>query len=131
MYTAPVYADVPSILNIEPWKNGTETILNITIRHTAPSSGHYIDLIQIDTDGIVNDLILDPQTSNPFIVNYNLGELSGEPSVKVRAHCNLHGWGGWSSSQIIPEFSSLIIISLFLTATLLIMLTRKKLPTRP
>ena len=114
MLSAPVYADVPGIVNVEPWIKGTETILNITIRHSSPTSSHYIDLIQVDIDGIVNDLNLDPQSANPFIVEYSLGELSGEPSVRVRSHCNLHGWGGWSNPQTIPEFPSWIILPLFL-----------------
>jgi len=127
MFLAPVYADVPGIVNIEPWISGTETTLNITIRHSSPTNSHYIDLIQVDIDGIINDLNLDPQSTNPFIVEYNLGELSGEPSVRVRAHCNLHGWGGWSSSQTIPEFPSWIILPLFVTITLVVALARKKL----
>ena len=127
MLLAPVYADVPGIVNIEPWISGTETTLNITIRHSSPTSSHYIDLIQVDIDGIVNDLNLVPQSANPFIVEYSLGELGGEPSVRVRPHCNLHGWGGWSNPQTIPEFPSWALLPLFLTATLVIVFFRKSL----
>ena len=93
-FTFPVKADVPTLLNIEPWISGTETILNITVRHSAPTSSHYINIIQVDVEGTVNDVNLNSQSINPFIVQYNMGELISEPSVRTRAHCNLHGWGG-------------------------------------
>ena len=118
-FQAPVYADVPSLVSIEPWTSGSETILNITVRHSSPTGNHYIDLIQIDIEGTVNDVRLNSQSANPFVVQYNMGILSGEPSVRARAHCNLHGWGGWSTPQIIPEASSSIAL-VFLSFLLLI-----------
>lgn len=122
----PVLADVPSVLNVDPWTNGTETILNITVRHSAPSSFHYIDTIQIDVDGTIENVNLDPQSTNPFVTKYNLGEVSGEPSARVRAHCTLHGWGSWSEPQVIPEFSAYLTVIFFMVATLIgIFLGRK------
>ena len=122
-----VVADVPDIISVEPWTSGTETVLNITIRHSSPTTNHYIDVIQVEIDSVVNNVQLNPQSENPFVVQYNMGELTTEPSFRVRAHCNLHGWGGWSSSQIIPEFSSILtlifaslilVISIFITKNL-------------
>ena len=127
MFLSPVYADVPSIFSIEPWTSGSETILNITIRHSSPTGSHYVDLIQVDIEGIVNDVGLNSQSASPFVAEYNIGELIGEPSVKVRAHCNLHGWGSWSTSQVIPEFPSWIILPLFVAVTMTVMFYRKRL----
>ena len=129
---APVNADVPTLLNIEPWISGTETILNITVRHSAPTSSHYIDIIQVDVDGTVNNVNLNSQSMNPFIVQYNVGELISEPSLRIRAHCNLHGWGGWSTSQIIPElsFSHLIIVLAVLSIALIILKSKIKIETK-
>jgi desulfoferrodoxin (superoxide reductase-like protein) len=94
----PVLADVPDVLNVEPWTNGTETVLNITVRHSAPTSSHYINIVQVDVDGAVDDINLVSQSTNPFVIQYNMGEVAGEPSVRARAHCTLHGWGSWSES---------------------------------
>ena len=126
IFPAPVYADVPSILNVEPWISGTDTILNITVRHSAPTSSHYIDLIQVDIDGTVNDINLDSQSTNPFIEQYIMGELSGEPSVRVRAHCNLHGWASWSSPQIIPEFSLIYLFIVLIVVSIAIIVLKSK-----
>ena len=131
-FPAPAKADVPTLLNIEPWISGTETILNITVGHSAPTSSHYIDIIQVDVNGTVNDVNLNSQSINPFIVQYNIGELITEPSVRIRAHCNLHGWGGWSESQIIPEFSlsHLLIVFAVLSLTLIILKSKIKIETK-
>jgi hypothetical protein len=107
-----VFADVPDVLNVEPWTSGTETILNITVRHSAPTGSHYIDIVQVDVDGAVNDIPLEPQSTNPFIIQYNMGEVTGEPSVQARAHCTLHGWGSWSEPLVIPEFSPHMILAI-------------------
>lgn len=129
---APVNADVPTLIDIEPWINGTETILNITVRHSAPTSSHYIDIIQVDIEGAVNDVNLNSQSINPFTIQYNMGELISEPSVRIRAHCNLHGWGGWSTSQIIPElsFSHLIIVLAVLSIAVIILKSQIKIETK-
>jgi desulfoferrodoxin (superoxide reductase-like protein) len=131
-FPSPVKADVPTLLNIEPWISGTETILNITVRHFAPTSSHYIDIIQVDVNGTVNDVNLNSQSINPFSVQYNMGELISEPSVRIRAHCNLHGWGGWSASQIIPElsFNHLILVLVLLSTALIILKSKIKIETK-
>jgi desulfoferrodoxin (superoxide reductase-like protein) len=131
-FPSPVKADVPTLLNIEPWISGTETILNITVRHFAPTSSHYIDIIQVDVNGTVNDVNLNSQSINPFSVQYNMGELISEPSVRIRAHCNLHGWGGWSASQIIPElsFNHLILVLVLLSTALIILKSKIKIENK-
>lgn len=123
----PVLADVPSVLSVDPWTDGTETILNITVRHFGPTSSHYIDTIQVDIDGTVENVNLDPQSTNPFVMQYSMGDVSSEPSVRVRAHCNLHGWGSWTEPQVIPEFPSplLMLVILGVFAVTLIFYRRK------
>lgn len=114
----PVLADVADVLSVEPWTSGTETVLNITVRHSAPTGSHYIDIVQVDVDGEVEDINLESQSTNPFIVQYNMDEVAGEPAVQVRAHCTLHGWGSWSESLVIPEFSSIIVLVILAVLTL-------------
>jgi len=111
----PVLADVPSVLSVNPLTDGTETILNITVRHFGPTSSHYIDVVQVDIDGTVDNINLDPQSTNAFVIQYSMGDISSEPSVRVRAHCNLHGWGDWTEPQIIPEFHSAILMLVILS----------------
>lgn len=89
-FLTPVYADVPIILNVEPWINGTDTVLNITVRHLGPTSSHYINTVEVEIDGVINNLNLNPQTTDTFTVQYNMGELNSELSVRVRAHCVVH-----------------------------------------
>jgi desulfoferrodoxin (superoxide reductase-like protein) len=123
----PVFADVPGVLSVDPWTDGTETILNITVKHFGPTSSHYIDTIQVDIDGTVENVNLDPQSTNPFVMQYSMGDVSSEPSVRVRAHCNLHGWGSWTEPQVIPEFPStlLMLVILGVFAVTLIFYRRK------
>jgi len=131
IFLVPVYADVPSILSVEPWTSGTETILNITVRHLGPTSNHYINTVQVEIDGVVNDLNLDPQTTDPFTVQYNMGELNSEPSIRVRAHCIVHGYGSWSTPETIPEFGSISLILIFVVLSVLTILLISRLKTKP
>lgn len=96
-----VFADVPVVSNVEPWTRSSDnhTVLNITITHRNYYSGHYVDWIQVDLDGTVDTVDLSPpQPVNlPFIVQYDMGLVSGNPMIRARAHCNLHGSSAWAS----------------------------------
>jgi len=100
-----VFADVPSVLIIEPWTSGTDTILNITVRHSSSTSSHYVNKVEVDVDGTVHDIDLIPQSTVNFVVQFNMGELTEEPTVRARAVCTIHGWSSWSNSVQVPEFS--------------------------
>ncbi|MEJ2242105.1 MAG: hypothetical protein P8Y18_08185 [Candidatus Bathyarchaeota archaeon] len=122
----PVYANVPSILNVEPWVNGTNTILNITVSHLGATNSHFINTVQVEIDGVVNNLNLNPQTTDTFIVQYNMGELNSEPTVRVRAHCNVHGYSNWSTAETIPEFEATNPLIIFIILSIItIVLTSK------
>jgi len=96
-----VSADVPVVNTIEPWTRPSDshTVLNITVTHNNYYSGHYVDWIEVDVDGAVDTINLSPpQPVNlPFIAEYDMGLVSGTPTVRARAHCNLHGSSAWSS----------------------------------
>ncbi len=72
-------------------------------------------------DGQINQFSLEPQDTNPFTVDLELGEIQGTPNVKARANCNLHGWSGWSDQIEIPEFPIPIIITFVALASTLLM----------
>jgi len=97
-----VLADVPVVNTIQPWTRPSDghTVLNVTVTHNNYYSGHYVDWIQVDVDGAVDTVNLsEPQPVNlPFVVQYDMGLVSGTPTVRARAHCTLHGPSAWSSS---------------------------------
>lgn len=128
---AMVSADVPMVLELTRESEGGETVLKIEIRHGSPTSAHYVDIIEVDVDGEVKKVtVQEPQTTTTFTYSFKLGEL--EPSsVKVRAHCNIHGWSTWEAEKReedgggIPGFPyESIILGLLLGALALWMLQR-------
>ncbi len=122
-----VLADVPTVESVEPWTSGTDTILNITVRHNSPTTSHYVNKVEVDVDGAIQniDLPSTPVQSAPtFVVQFNMGELTTTPTVKARANCNLHGWSfSWSDPVEVPEFSPihlLLVLAIVSTSVLLL-----------
>ncbi|UCE16085.1 MAG: hypothetical protein JSV12_00225 [Candidatus Bathyarchaeota archaeon] len=128
----PVLADVPSVLSLEPWTSGTDTILNITVRHSSPTSSHYVNKVEVDVDGAVHNIGLTSQSTVTFVVQYNLGELADEPMVRARAHCTIHGWSSWSNSDQVSDSSSipllpiLAIVSVLAIVSIVLLLLKSK-----
>lgn len=122
----PVLALVPSVDAPVPWTSGTHTILNITVRHeiNPPGAGHYVDYVEVDIDGTPHTINLEPpQPDHLFTIQYDMGEVTGTPTVKARAHCTVHGPSGYSPSVQVPEFSFsqlLLILAIISIATVLL-----------
>lgn len=127
----PVMADVPSVIEIKPWTSGSNAILNITVTHASPTGSHYVNKVVIYVDGTVQDVNLEPQSTVNFILQYDLGAITENPTVKVRARCTFHGWSSWSESVVVPEFQlvHLPIIFAILLITGLILRSRKQFVT--
>jgi desulfoferrodoxin (superoxide reductase-like protein) len=127
-----VYADVPTVIQIENLSQGTFGKIRIQIRHANPTSGHYVDQVEIfgrkgGASGS-KTIPLQPQSSNPFTVEVGeeIGVSLNDAYVKVRAHCNLHGWSNWSDEVPIPEFQHWApAIALVMVASTLILRKRK------
>ncbi len=113
-------ADVADILKIENISQDSIGKVRLEIRHSNPSSGHYINTVEIDIDGQIKEINLQPQDSNPFVVDFDLGEIQGTPNVRARANCNLHGWSAWSDQIEIPEFPNVMLAILAALTTLLL-----------
>ena len=126
----PILADVPTVESVEPWASGTDTILNITIRHGFPSSDHYVFETEVDIDGTVHLIELEPQSTTTFIVQYNMSELVGTPTVRVRADCNLHGWSGWSEPVVVPEFSTISLLLILAIVSMAVLLRKSRAQAR-
>jgi len=114
------FAIVPEVRSVAVYSEGGDTILNITIYHYPEEiiTPHYVDIIRItvgENAPIEYSIGVQPLTSqNTFNITYNLGQVSGTPSVLVEAHCIVNGWSTSNWSGQVPEFS---------LATLLLMLT--------
>jgi len=110
-------ADVPDVLQIEDISQGSMGKIRLQIRHLNPSASHYIDMVEADISGQVSKYSLQPQSTNPFTVELDLGQFQGKPNVKARAHCIIHGWSAWSNQIQIPEFSNVGAMLLAAMAT--------------
>lgn len=118
-------ADVPSILQVDNISQGTAGKIKVQIRHLNPSGSHYVDVVEVDVAGQVKSFNLQPQNSNPFTVELELGQIQGSPNVKVRAHCNVHGWSGWSNEVQVSEFSE-ISVAVLVALAAAVLITRRK-----
>jgi hypothetical protein len=126
-----VRADIPHDTTIQSWippSPGTHLFLNITITHDtgAPTSSHYVDVAQVNISGLVHDIPLSPQSTVTFVVQYDMGEVSGTPTVQARARCNTHGWSDWSTPQAVPEFPLITPFPLLAVATIAALFLRSK-----
>jgi hypothetical protein len=121
---APVEAIIPQVQDVTVWNSGGETILNITVYHTPLTSLHHVDTVEVDVEGNITSFPVD-QPSTTFIVQTNLGQITGTPSTRVRAHCTIDGWSPWSETFQVPEFSSLILLSIFIIATVVVVIYGK------
>jgi len=118
-------ADVPSVLSIEAWTSETDTVLNITVTHSSPTSSHYVNKVEVDANGTIHDIDLTPQSTVMFVVQYDMGELTVEVSVQARAPCNLHGWSDWSSPVMVPEFSFVHVLPILAVVSIAVLLFRR------
>jgi desulfoferrodoxin (superoxide reductase-like protein) len=98
-----VLADVPNIRNLKTTKDGTDTILEIEVRHGGPTNSHYIDIIEVEVNERLDRIDdLDPQTTTIFTYRHNIGNTQYD-SIRVRVRCNLHGWSSWANIDAVPE----------------------------
>ena len=90
-----VYGNVPRVLEVEAMADGDDTVLGLDVSHSSPSSGHYVDSVEVRVDD--GDAVAygqDPQSSTRFSVEIVLEDAS-PTKVEVRSHCTSHGWSAW------------------------------------
>jgi peptide/nickel transport system substrate-binding protein len=96
------------VLQISVSTEGENTLLNLEVKHNDPTSSHYVDIIEVEIDGnIQRETGLTPQNTTQFTYQYDLGEVEYE-NVRVRVHCNLHGWSSWATLGEQPQEGCLI-----------------------
>jgi uncharacterized membrane protein YozB (DUF420 family)/desulfoferrodoxin (superoxide reductase-like protein) len=101
------FADVPVVNSVKPWTRASDShvVLNITVTHRNYYSGHYVDWVQVDIDGVTDTVDLSPPqpVNQAFVVEYDMGVISANPTVRAMAHCNIHLSSGWSTSVKIGD----------------------------
>ena len=128
--TVLVNANVPSVLQIDNISQSSSGRIRLQISHLSPSTTHYVDMVEVanDSTGLVTQFNLQPQSSNPFTIELDLGQLQGTPNVRARAHCSLHGWSNWSNQIPVPEFTevgAMIVMALAGSLLMTRRITRK------
>lgn len=124
-----VRADVPSFLQIKV----VNSKIIVEIRHSSPSSSHYVETVEVLVGDAVYVIELDPQSEVVFEVEVVLDEVD-LTYFEVRAKCITHGWSNWTSYGVedptedaggIPGFPAL---SVLVGVALLISMTKSRIP---
>jgi hypothetical protein len=125
----PSYPVVDSVI---VFGSGGITKLNVTVSHSPQSPTHYLDFIEVNLNGTILTFPVSYRPENTFSVICNLGPITGNPTVTVRAHCNVDGYSQTSFGPIVvPEFQNpaMLLILLLVTSCILI-LSKAKLRAR-
>jgi desulfoferrodoxin (superoxide reductase-like protein) len=128
LQTQRAEALIPNIVSVVPWTSGTDAWLNITINHVGSpipiGPDHYVSIVELNINGTIHDLNQNPQSTETFIVQYDMGTISSPVTVRARAYCNIHGWGAWSNAITVPEYT-LPWLTLLLVASCLLVVAMK------
>jgi len=118
---------------VVPYTSGTDTILNITVTHITPAGNggynplNFIDHLEIEIDGAFPYIMVntaDYQLTQ-FSVQYNMGEVTGNPTVRVRA-VSLQFEYDWTEPITIPEFSLIHLAPILMVTSIAILLLKSK-----
>ena len=91
----PAFAVVREVQNVIPYPVGGSTYLNVTVYHTPEISSHYVNVIMVTLDTNSTSQTIGVQPLNPddtFYVQYDMGSISGTPTIHVEVHCVVNGW---------------------------------------
>ena len=128
-FASPAFAIVPEVRNVVAYDVGGSTYLNVTVYHTPEQADHYVNSIEAIMGSNTTDLIIGVQTLNAsdmFTISYDLGPVSGTPTITVKAHCNIHGWSTVNWTGQVPEFSLTMLLLIFaLNASIAVLIFRK------
>ena len=105
VHVLTVEALIPNIVSVSFREVGSTLWLDVVISHQPlPPLGpsHYVSTVQLEINGAGTDLIQTPQSTTIFTVQYNLDPNTNTYSVRARALCTPHGYGGWSATTTYP-----------------------------
>ena len=110
-----VFANIPSMLDINISEDGANFILNIEISHSNPTASHYVNSIEVELNGELEQISdLEPQTETVFTYQHDIVEPTYE-SLRVRAHCTPHGWSAWKNVDPIEPTTPFLLTPLGIT----------------
>lgn len=131
-----VTAEPPVIANLSLHQSPTSSNTLLLIQMYYRGSGEYgdfLDKYEVNISGVVSSIPLpeiDPVYYTQTVDTYfDLGQVEGTPTIQVRAHSSVDGWGDWSSPMVVPEFPTPQIILIILIATTLAV--SRRLGTKP
>jgi len=135
----PVSAQTETIDSIDYYTSGTDTILNITVTHISESMPNqynpldFVDHIELEIDGAFPYISVNTADAGEglqhFSVQYNMGEVTGTPTVRARA-CNLQGEGEWYGPVVVPEFSLIHLAPILMVISIAILLIKSKITAK-
>ena len=126
----PVSAHEPIVTNIVPWTSGSDTILNVTVDHGPWGILHWTSSVEIEIDEVVHNIGTEMYEYSPFTLQYNMGSVTGTPTVRARAVCSVTGYGPWCEPVLIPEFSLSHLLVFFLVIPIVILLVKSKITAK-
>ena len=92
-----VHANVPSVINITRRTENGNTLVDVKVSHSDPSTSHYIAQINLDLDGTTKPFTnLAKATATEATYTLNIGQINPK-TVKAQAICVIHGPGDWFS----------------------------------
>jgi len=90
-----VHANVPSVINITRRTENGNTLVDVKVSHSDPSTSHYIAQINLDLDGTTKPFTnLSKATTTEATYTLNIGQINPK-TVKAQAICIIHGPGDW------------------------------------
>jgi desulfoferrodoxin (superoxide reductase-like protein) len=121
-----VHANVPNVLSITRRTDSGNTLIDVKVSHSDPSTTHYISQITLDLDGATKTFTdLPKATATDATYTLNIRAVTPK-TIKAQATCNLHGpsaWfneaGGTTSSGIDAYPMEAVLIGVALVVTVL------------
>ncbi len=106
-FIKPAFCHPATVRDVVSMRFISSTHLNITVWHDIETSLHYVDTIEVTWGTNITSLTLGPQPLAPdgtFTVDYNMGPVSGTPTITIRARCTFTSYSGATSwTGTIPE----------------------------
>jgi hypothetical protein len=129
VFAKPAFAVVPEVRNVIPYPVDVSTYLNVTVYHTPEIPSHYVNVIMVTLDTNSTSLTIDVQplkSDDTFNIQYDMGPISGTPTIHVEAHCLINGWSAeWIGP--IPEYPTPALLTmLFALSTTILVFHRVK-----
>ena len=124
-FVSEVQAIIPQMQDVTVTNSGDDTILEVTFFHTPVMPAHHMNEVEVDIDDVITNYQIS-QDSLTYTAQINLGQITGNPTIRARVQCIVDGWSSWSEQLTIPEFPSWAILPLLLVGTLFVVFFKKR-----